>query len=398
MSVYGGGHGVTGAAVVDDGLMIDMRGHEGDRRRPRRAHGRAPRRAATGASSTPPRRSTGSRSPAGACPTPASPGSRSGAAAAGSSASSGSPATTCIGAEVVTADGRVVSATATENPDLFWGLRGGGGNFGIVTAVHLQLHPIGPIVSAACWPGRPRWPATSCGSGATSSRRRPTRWAARSRSSPRRPADSCPSPCAATRSSACIGCYAGDVDEGRAAMAPLREFGPPRARPRAADPLRRGAGPHHRGEPARTAQLLVGRLPRRAARRGGRRAGRRTRRSRCHRSPRSCSLAGGGAIVTRARGRRPRSASVTRRSTRTTSRMWEDPADDERNIAYTRTIAAAMKPWTTGQRLPQLHRRRGRCTGSSRRSASRSTHACRRIKAEWDPDNVFRHNQNIKPA
>jgi FAD/FMN-containing dehydrogenase len=53
-----------------------------------------------------------------------------------------------VGADVVTADGRLVHASADENADLFWGLRGGGGNFGIVTSFELALHPVGPAVYA----------------------------------------------------------------------------------------------------------------------------------------------------------------------------------------------------------------------------------------------------------
>jgi FAD/FMN-containing dehydrogenase len=53
-----------------------------------------------------------------------------------------------VGADVVTADGRLVHASPNENADLFWGLRGGGGNFGIVTSFELALHPVGPEIYA----------------------------------------------------------------------------------------------------------------------------------------------------------------------------------------------------------------------------------------------------------
>ena len=69
-----------------------------------------------------------------------------------------------IGADMVLADGRFVTASATENPDLFWALRGGGGNFGVVTSFEFRLHPVDMVYGGPMmWPVErageilPRW-------------------------------------------------------------------------------------------------------------------------------------------------------------------------------------------------------------------------------------------------
>ena len=80
-----------------------------------------------------------------------------------------------LSVELVLADGRVVTASADENPDLFWALRGGGGNFGVAASFEYRLHPVGPVDHRRCHRLSVRArPGTCCGSSATSPPRCPT--------------------------------------------------------------------------------------------------------------------------------------------------------------------------------------------------------------------------------
>ena len=65
-----------------------------------------------------------------------------------------------VSVDLVTADGRQITASEQSHPDLFWALHGGGGNFGVVTALEFQLHPLGPEIA-----GRPGAVAGGAGGG-----------------------------------------------------------------------------------------------------------------------------------------------------------------------------------------------------------------------------------------
>ena len=118
-------------------------------------------------------------------------------------------------------------ASDDENPDLFWGLRGGGGNFGVVTAFHLRLHPIGPIVLG----GMPIWPAPMAGDLVRFYREfmrpAPDDFGTALAFITAPPAPFVPEPVRGQPVVGIVVCYAGPIEEGEAALRPLREFGPP---------------------------------------------------------------------------------------------------------------------------------------------------------------------------
>ncbi len=130
-------------------------------------------------------------------------------------------------AEVVTADGQLLTASATENSDLFWGLRGGGGNFGIVTAFEFDLHPVGPTVTAGpvFYPGERAEEILRFYRDFVRDVPDELTTVANLLTAP--PAPFLPEEWHGKKLVALIGCYSGDPEEGAKAMQPLRDLGDP---------------------------------------------------------------------------------------------------------------------------------------------------------------------------
>jgi len=145
LAVRGGGHNIAGSAMCDDGLVVDLSPMKAARidagaRRATIEGG------ATLADLDAATQAHGLATPSGINSTTGVAGLTLGGGFGWLSRKYGMTIDNLESADVVTAAGEVVRASATENPDLFWALRGGGGNFGVVTSFEFRLHPVGPGV------------------------------------------------------------------------------------------------------------------------------------------------------------------------------------------------------------------------------------------------------------
>ncbi|NNG24750.1 FAD-binding oxidoreductase [Telluria aromaticivorans] len=147
LAVRGGGHNIAGSALCDDGLVIDLSGMKSVQVDPQQ------RRAWVEGGATlrdfdHEAQAYGLATPLGINSTTGVAGLALGGGFGWLSRTLGLAADNLLSAEMVTADAQRLHVSAADHPDLFWAIRGGGGNFGVVTRFEFQLHPVGPEITA----------------------------------------------------------------------------------------------------------------------------------------------------------------------------------------------------------------------------------------------------------
>ncbi len=145
VAVRGGGHNVAGNAICDGGLTIDLSGMQSIRVDPVQRTARAEVGATWGEFDRE-TQTFGLATPGGQISTTGLAGLTLGGGWGHLARRHGLVSDNLISADLVLADGSFLTVSNTQHPELFWGLRGGGGNFGVVTSLEYQLHPVGPVI------------------------------------------------------------------------------------------------------------------------------------------------------------------------------------------------------------------------------------------------------------
>jgi FAD/FMN-containing dehydrogenase len=393
LAIRGGGHNIAGNAMCDDGIVIDL-----SRMAAAEVDATA-RRVSVGSGATlgdldAATQAHGLATPVGINSTTGVAGLTLGGGFGWLSRKYGMTVDNLESAEVVTAAGEVVRASALEHPDLFWALRGGGGNFGVVTRFEFRLHPVGPGVLS----GLIVYPVSKARPVLQQYREFMAQapddlsvWALL-RKAP--PLPFLPEKIHGKGIMALALMYAGDPREGERLIEPLSRFDAPAGehvgvQPYAAwqqtfDPLLAGGLRNYWKSHNLSAMddgLLdvvidaIDRLP----------------------SP-MCEIffaALGGAAGLPS----PESAAYSQRDARFVMNVhgrWEDAADDENCIRWAREVFDASTPFAGGGVYVNFLT----AEEGYRVSAAYGPNYPRlaQVKRKYDPDNLFRMNQNIRPA
>jgi FAD/FMN-containing dehydrogenase len=389
VAVRGGGHNVAGHATCDGGLVIDLsalRGVAVDAQA-RIAHVGP---GATWGDVDHETQAFGLATPGGIVSTTGVAGFTLGGGLGWLTRAYAAASDNLRAADVVTSDGELIRAPE----DLLWGLRGGGGNFGIVTRFELELHPVGPTVLAG-----PRLYPLERAPELLALRRELTAAAGDElqtivilRRAPGAPW--IPPAVYGTLVVALVACWCGDLDAGRRALAPLDRLGEPLADALAPMPFTRiqsffdaawepGFQNYWKAEYlddaddaafVRLAELVEDISPLSDAK----------------------IMQLGGALARIGED----ASALAHRAAPTVLNInarWTDPAESERHVAWTREVWREMQPWSTGGVYVNFLGEEGR--NRVRAAYGEKTYdRLVALKDRYDPDNFFHLNQNIEPS
>jgi FAD/FMN-containing dehydrogenase len=392
-AVRGGGHNIAGNAVCDGGLMIDLSPMKSVRidAQARLAHVEP---GATLGDFDHEAQAFGLAAPVGINSTTGVAGLTLGGGFGWLSRKYGMTVDALTAADVVTADGQSLRASEREHPDLFWALRGGGGNFGIVTRFEFQLYPVGPEVLS----GLVVYPLEEAKSAIKQYREFVSKlgedtsvWVVM-RKAP--PLPFLPEKVHGKEIIAFAICHIGDPDEGRKVIEPVRGFGtvlgehigvqPFTAWQTAFDPLLTPGARNYwkshnfseiNDETIDIAVQYASKLP----------------------SP-QCEIFFamlGGAVGRVA----PDTTAYPHRDANFVLNVhgrWDDAADDEQCIGWAREFFQASAPYATGGVYVNFLTEEE--TDRVRAAYGTSYDRLVEAKKKYDPDNLFRLNQNIRPV
>jgi FAD/FMN-containing dehydrogenase len=383
LSIKGGGHNVAGKAVVDNGLMLDMSLMKSIRVDPEQRVVRAEPGVLLGELDAE-THAFGMATPAGTISTTGIAGLTLGGGQSWLASKYGFTVDNLLAVDIVTADGTLRHASETDNPDLFWAIRGAGANFGVVTSFEYRLHPVHTVLG-----GMVLHPFAHA--------REVLQFYGQYTSNL---PDELTTFCGLLTAPdgnlliALIICYVGELEEGERVVAPLRLFGSPVADTigpvpfTAQQQLFDAAFPHGRRNYWKTnltstlgdglIEAIVEHMPRAP-------------------SP------GNAVLIVEFHGAYRRVANDTMAYPHRDLQYdvmvlgnWIDPVDDERNIAWVRALQMALAPDVSERAYVNDLGEEGE--HRARLAYGENYERLRALKRQYDPTNVFRHNQNIQPT